>query len=91
MRQQLNIREHFRRGNAVAAPVPLGELVLGHGRQEARGGPAFPVRLLCELGPDDLDRGKAQVVQHDAEAGGIDCGGGLHAASPIGSEPRRLS
>ena len=40
-----------------AAPVPLGELVLGDGRQEARGGPAFPVRLLCELGPDDLDGG----------------------------------
>lgn len=74
-----------------AASVPLGELVLGHGGQEARGGPAFLVGLFGELRPDDLDGRKAQVAQHDAKTCGIDRGGGLHAASPIVSAPRSCS
>ena len=66
-----------------AAAVAFGQLVLGEGGQEAGGGPAFLVGLFGELRPDELDGGQAQLVEQQAERGGVDSGGRLHAASPV--------
>src|SRR5829696_2679094 len=74
-----------------AAPVSFCELMLGDRREEARGLPAFLVGLLGELRPDELDRGKAQLAEHDAEARGVDGGGRPHAASPVWPMPTRAS
>lgn len=52
--------------------VALGELMLGDGGKEAGGGPALLVGAFGEARPDGLHGGQTQVVQHDAEAGGID-------------------
>ena len=74
-----------------AAPVSFCELMLGDRREEARGLPAFLVGLVGELRPDELDRGKAQLAEHDAEARGVDGGGRPHAASPVWPMPTRAS
>ena len=58
-----------------AAAVAFGELVLGERGEEAGGGPAFLVGLFGELRPDELDGGQAQLVEQQAEAGGVDGGG----------------
>ena len=55
-----------------AASIALGEFVFGDGGEEAGGGPAFLVGLFGESGPDELDGGKTQFVEQDAELGGID-------------------
>ena len=70
--------------------IPFREFVLGNRRQEAAACP--PCRLaLGELRPDELDGGKAQLGQHDAEARGVDACSRLHAASPMGPPPTRAS
>ncbi len=73
-----------------AAAVAFGEFVLGDRGEEAGGGPAFLVGLLGELRPHDLDGGQAQLVEQQAEPGGVDGVGRLHAASPISAAPIRL-
>ncbi len=74
-----------------AAAVALGQLVLGDRGEEAGGGPAFLVGLFGELRPDELDGGQAQLVEEQAEPGGIDGVVGLHAASPVRLAPIRAS
>ncbi|MDE3081284.1 MAG: DUF3987 domain-containing protein, partial [Paracoccaceae bacterium] len=60
--------------------------------QEARGGPALPVRLFGELRPEGLDGGQPQLVEHDAEAGFVDELCGFHACcSAIVEAPTRAS
>lgn len=61
----------------------FGQFVLGDGGEEACCWPAFLVGSFGELGSEGLDRGQAQLVQHDAETGLVDRMGVLHAASPI--------
>ena len=67
-----------------ATLVAFGEFMLGDGGEEAGGRPTLLVGARGELGPDSLDGGQAQLVEHDPEAGGVDRGGGgrSHAASP---------
>ena len=67
-----------------AAAVALGELVLGEGGEEAGGGPALLVGALGEARPDVLDRRQAQLVEQNAEAGGVDGIGRGHAGAPSG-------
>ena len=74
-----------------AAPVALGQFVFGDGGEEAGRRPSLLVGPLGEVGPHKLDGGQAQFAQHDAQAGCVDRGGGVHTASPIGTEPSRLS
>ena len=61
--------------------VPLGDLVLGQCGQQARRRPAFLVRPLGKARPVLLDRGQAQIVEHQRKSGGINVLG--HAASPM--------
>jgi len=65
-----------------AAAVAFGDLVLGEGCEEACGGPAFLVRPIGKIRPILLDRGKAEIVEHQHEPGPVDGLG--HAASPQG-------
>jgi len=61
----------------------LGQFVLGDGREETRSRPAFAIGRFSKLGPDGLDRGQAQLVQHNAETRLVDGICRLHAVSPI--------
>ncbi len=74
-----------------AAPVALGEFVLGHGGEEAGCRPAFLVGAGGEVWPHGLDGGQTQLVQHEAETAGVDRSGRVHAASPVVAAPSRLS
>jgi hypothetical protein len=65
-----------------AAAGPFGELDLGQGGEQARGGPALLVGPLREARPDGLDRREAQVTEQQAEAGFVDRIGRAHAAPP---------
>jgi hypothetical protein len=64
------------------AAIALGDLVLGKGRQQARGRPTLLVGASGELRPDELDRRQAQIVENEAEPLGVD-GRVAHAASPV--------
>jgi hypothetical protein len=66
--------------NATAGA--LSHLVFGKGGQEAGGGPSLLVRALSEVGPDQLDGGKTEIAEHQAEAGGIN---GISSAHGAGS------
>jgi hypothetical protein len=55
-----------------AAAIALGDLVLGKGRQQARGRPTLLVGASGELRPDELDRRQAQIVENEAEPLGVD-------------------
>ena len=75
-----------------AAPGALGDLVLGQGGEEAGGGPAFLVGPFGEVRPHQLAGGQTQLVEQQAEPGGVDGGViGLHAASPVRPAPIRAS
>jgi hypothetical protein len=63
-----------------AAAIAFGDLVLGQRGEQARRRPAFLVRPLGEARPVLLDRGQAEVVEHQREPGLVDTLG--HAASP---------
>ena len=65
-------------------------LVLGERGKEAGGRPAFLVGLFSELWPDHLGGGQTQLVEKQADSGGID-DVLLHAASPVMPEPIRAS
>ena len=70
----------------------FGQFMFGDGSQEAGGRPAFLVGLLGEAGPEGLDGGQPQVVQHDTEAGLVNGVGGLHPRSPaLCVDPTRAS
>jgi hypothetical protein len=64
------------------APIALGQLMLGNGRQEPGGGPSLSISLFGKLRPQGLDRRQSEFVEHDAETGFVDDVGGLHATSP---------
>ena len=70
-----------------AASAPLGHLMLGQGRKEARCRPALLVGLGGEVGPDLLDGGKSQLGKKQRETGGVDGIGRLHAAPPARTVP----
>ena len=74
-----------------AAAIAFGQFVLGDRGEKAGGGPAFLVGLFGELRPHDLDGGQAQLVEEQAEPGGVDGGVRLHAASPVRLAPIRAS
>ena len=87
-RQQLGLDEMARQ----AATVAFGDLVFGKCCQEACGGPALLVGALGKIRPILLDRGQAEIVEHQHEPGPVDILG--HAASPQGeaaSAPSRAS
>ena len=71
----------------------LGDLVLGQGRQESCGRPAFPVGTFGEARPDVLDGWQAQIVEHDRETGDVDAvraevvAGDAGAGAEIGGSP----
>ena len=58
----------------------LGDLMLGQGDEEACGGPSLLVGARGEVGPDELDRRKAQLDQEQGEPGGVGRVG-LHATA----------
>ena len=59
-----------------AAPVTLGELVLGQRGEEAGGWPALLVgRCRRSPLPDGLDGRQPQLGEHEGEAAGVDGGG----------------
>ena len=64
------------------ATGPFGHLVLGERGQKACGRPALLVGSCGKVRPDELDRGQAEIGKGQAEAGGVDRVGGLHAAAP---------
>ena len=74
------------RGSRERAPgrhpfrIAFGDLVLGERCEVARGRPALLVRPLGQCGPILLDRGQAQIVEHQREPGRINVL--AHAASP---------
>ncbi len=74
-----------------ATAVAFGEFVFGHGGEEAGRRPAFLVGAGGEVGPEGLDGGETQLVQHKAEANGVDRSRRTHAASPVMAGPSRLS
>ena len=63
-----------------AALLPLGEFVLGQGRQEAGGGPALGVGGFGEAGPEPAEGGQAELVQQHRQPRGVD-GDAAHRAS----------
>jgi hypothetical protein len=66
-----------------ATPASLHHLLFGEGGQEAGGRPALFVGRFRQSGPDQLDAGQAQFAEQQVDAGGVDCVGRFHAASPI--------
>ena len=69
-----------------AAPIPFGQFEFGQGREEASRGPALPVGLLGEVGPEPGDGGEPQLAQEQFQACGVDGGAGgrrpAHATPP---------
>ena len=49
----------------------FGDLDLGQGGQEARGGPAFAVGPLGNLWPEPADGGQTQIAQQQRQPGGV--------------------
>ena len=70
-----------------APTAALGHLMLGQGGKETRRRPTLLVGLSGEIGPDQLDRGQAQLGEQQFDAGGVDGIGRLHAAPPARTVP----
>ena len=49
----------------------LGDLLLGEGGEESRGGPPFLIGALGQRLPDGLDGGQAQLGEHEVDLRGI--------------------
>ena len=75
---------------AVTAAIAFGDLMFSQSGNQAGAGPTLLVGARGKVCPDQLDCGQAQLVEHEADALGIDggVGGGhafAHAASPTNS------
>ncbi len=77
---------------ALGAPATaFGDLVLGDGREEAAGRPAFLVGLFGKLRPQHLDGRQLELVEQQIEARGINGVRHAHAAPPVSAVPMRHS
>ena len=73
-----------------AAPGAVGELDLGEGGEQARGGPALLVGAAGEVGPEAGDRGQPELGEHERQPGGVGgkvAGLGHGRISPPSSKP----
>jgi len=65
-----------------AAPLPIGEFMLGQSGQEASCRPAFLVRLCGNIGPEMFDGRQAEFGEQKGKSSGVSCAIGVHATSP---------
>jgi hypothetical protein len=64
-----------------AATGTVGHLMLSKGSEEAGRRPALFIGLFRELGPHQFDARQAQFAEQQFDAGGVDGGDLLHAAT----------
>ena len=69
-----------------AAAVRLGDLMLGERSKEASCRPAFLLRLLGELGPNQFDSRQVQLGEQQFDSRGIERIGGVHDRPPSRSD-----